>query len=85
MMFELVFLAVLVYIVFRLQEKKDANGRKYVFPQGPFGLPFIGNQFQLPPFGVGPLLKQWADEYGEMSFSHSFPSNPHFFMVEIDN
>jgi len=43
-----------------------ANRRKYKFPPGPPRLPVFGNSLQLPAFGIGPLAKRWADQYGEM-------------------
>src|SRR5579859_2405497 len=57
---------VIVLTVYLFKDKKDRNGRKYVFPPGPKGLPIVGNSFQFPPFGASALTKKWAEQYGEM-------------------
>jgi hypothetical protein len=51
---------------FLARPRRDSKGRKYVFPPGPRGLPIVGNQFQLPPLNIGPILKVWAEKYGEL-------------------
>jgi len=60
------FLLLLAITIFSLYEKKDKNGRKYVFPPGPKGLPFFGNVFQIPSFGASVVMKPWAEQFGEM-------------------
>jgi len=60
------FLFFVAITLFSLYEKKDKNGRKYIFPPGPKGLPFFGNVFQIPSFGASVVMKPWAEQFGEM-------------------
>lgn len=62
----LALLALILVTIYSFWEKRDKDGRKYVSPPRPKGLPIVGNSHQLPPFGASVLTKKWAEQYGEM-------------------
>ena len=43
--------------------------KQYKFPDGPRGLPIIGNLLQLPAHNPGLLATEWANKYGEMTYT----------------
>ena len=58
---------IIIFTAYALQQYRRRS--KYKFPDGPKGLPLVGNLLQLPGQHPGPVASAWADKYGDFTYT----------------
>ena len=58
---------IIIFTAYALQPYRRRS--KFKFPAGPKGIPFVGNLLQLPAQNPGPVATEWADKYGDFTYT----------------